>query len=178
MNGSVFDATRGMAMRIETFALAALALVMTGCASSSVMQLDANTVEISTSAAPACGSQGAQRVAVKNAAIETLRRGYDRYVILGAQAENNVGVVGHTPLTANTYGSGTINTYSNQATYNGQSNTYYSGGQPIIAGTHDQKLAVRMFKGDDPQAANAVDARQVLGPEWQKAVTKGAGATC
>jgi hypothetical protein len=155
-----------------------MGLLLSGCASSSVMDLDRNTIEISTSAAPACGAQGAQHVAVKTAAIETLRRGYDSYIILGAQAENNVGVVGHTPITAQTYQNGTINAYGNRATYSGTANTYVSGGQPIIGGSHDQKLAVRMFRADDPQGASAVDARQVLGPEWQKAVQKGAGSIC
>ena len=152
--------------------------MLSGCASSSVMDLDRNTIEISTSAAPACGSQGAQQVAVKTAAIETLRRGFDSYIILGAQADNNVGVVGHTPITANTFQNGTINAYGNRATYSGTANTYVSGGQPIIGGSHDQKLAVRMFKANDPQGANAVDAKQVLGPEWQKVVQKGAGSIC
>lgn len=142
------------------------------------MQMDANTIEVNTSAAPACGAQGAQRVAVKNAAIETLRRGYDKYVILGANAQNNVGVVGYTPMIANTYGSGTVSGYGNSANYYGQSNTYVSGGQPIVGGTHDQRIAVRMFRANDAQAVNAVDARQTLGPDWQKLVAKGPGQTC
>jgi len=29
-----------------------------------------------------------------------------------------------------------------------------------------------MFRGDDPAGANALDARQVLGPDWQEAVNK------
>jgi hypothetical protein len=142
------------------------------------MDLDANTVQISTSAAPVCGAQGAQQVATTRAAIETITRGYDRYVILGAQAQNNVGVVGYTPITANSYGSGTVNAYGNTATYNGQTNTFVTGGQPIIAGSHDQALTIRMFGASDPQGANAVDARHVLGPDWQKIVAKGPKATC
>ena len=54
------------------------AFLLGGCASSSVMQLDSNTVQITTSAAPVCGSQGAQQVAQKRAAYETLKRGLDR----------------------------------------------------------------------------------------------------
>lgn len=158
--------------------LCLMAFSLTACASSSVMQLDSNTVEISTSAAPVCGQQGAQQVAVKRAAIETLQRGYDRYIILGAQAQNNVGVVGYTPITANTNNSGVVNAYGNTATYNGSANTTVSGGQPIIAGTHDQKLAIRMFRAGDPQGINAVDARQTLGADWQKILAKGPGATC
>jgi hypothetical protein len=158
--------------------LLAVGLLLSGCASSSVMDLDRNTISVSTRAAPACGAKGAQQVAIKTAAIETLRRGFDRYIILGAQAQNNVGIVGHTPVIANTYQNGTINSYGNSATYTGTANTYYSGGEPIIAGTHDQEIAVRMFAVNDPQGDNAIDARRVLGPEWQKAVKKGAGATC
>lgn len=148
------------------------------CASSSVMDVAGDTIVISTAAAPACGQRGAQDVAVKRAAYETLSRGYDRYVILGAEAQNNVGVVGYTPLVANTYSSGTLNTYGNTGSYSGSSNTYVSGGQPIMGGTHDQKLAVKMFQATDPAAANAVDARRVLGPDWQKVLAKGPGSTC
>ena len=56
--------------------------------------------------------------------------------------------------------------------------SYVPGGQPIIGGTHDQKLAIRMFRAADPGAARAVDARQILGPDWQKALEKGPGHTC
>jgi hypothetical protein len=140
----------------------AIVLTLAGCASSSVIDLDSSTIQISTSAAPACGAQGAQEVAVKRAAIETINRGYDRYIILGGGQQNNVGVVGYTPITANTYGS----------------RTYVSGGQPIIGGSHDQQLMVRMFRPSDPGYENAVDARRVLGPEWQKTVAKGPGSTC
>lgn len=155
-----------------------LAPILAACANSSVMDVDTDTIVISTSAAPACGQQGAQQVAVKRAAIETIQRGYDRYIILDAKAQNNVGVVGYTPMVANTYSSGRVNTYGNMGTYSGSSNTYVSGGQPIIGGTHDQQFAVRMFRMSDPGAANAVDARRVLGPDWQKIVAKGPGATC
>lgn len=156
----------------------ALVHLLGACASSSVMDVASDTIVISTAAAPACGQRGAQEVAVKRAAYETLKRGYDKYIILDAEAESNVGVVGYTPLIANTQSYGSINTYGNSGTYSGSSNTYVTGGQPIIAGTHDQKLAVRMFRSGDPDAARAVDARQVLGPDWQKVMTKGPGLTC
>lgn len=164
-------------VRRAAMLMAGLVLV-TGCASSSVMDVASDTFVVNTAAAPVCGQRGAQDVAVKRAAYETLRRGYDKYVILGAQSDSNVGVVGYTPLVANTYSSGTIKTYGNSGTYSGSSNTYVTGGQPIIAGTHDQKLAVKMFRTGDPGAERAVDARQVLGPEWQKVLTKGPGSTC
>ena len=106
--------------------------------------MPSDTVVINTSAAPVCRAQGTQSVAAKRAAYETLRRGYDQYIILGADAQNNVGVVGYTPLTANTQSRGTFNAYGNTGTHSGSSNTYFSGGQSIIGGSHDQQLAVKM----------------------------------
>ena len=41
----------------------------------------------------------------------------------GTGYDNNVGVVGHTPIIANTYGSGSIHGNPYGATYSGQSNT-------------------------------------------------------
>jgi hypothetical protein len=155
-----------------------LCLLLVGCAKSSVMDLDSNTIQITTEAAPVCGQGGAQQVAAKRAAYETLRRGYDKYVILGGNYQNNVGVVGHTPIIANTYGSGNINTYGNTGSYSGQSSTYVSGGQPIIGGTHNQGLAVRLFRTGEPGSENAIDARNILGPEWQEIMAKEPGQTC
>ena len=155
-----------------------IANILGGCASSSVMDLDSNTIQIATSAAPVCGAQGAQQVAIKRAAYETLRHGYDSYIILGAQAQNNVGVVGYTPITANTYSNGTVNTYGGTGTFNGTSNTYVTGGQPIIAGTHDQGLAIHMFHVGEQGSESAIDAKRTLGPDWQKILAKKPGMTC
>jgi hypothetical protein len=47
-----------------------------------------------------------------------------------------------------------------------------TGGQPIYANAHNQDLIVKMFKQGDPAGANALDARQQLGPGWQDAVNK------
>jgi hypothetical protein len=137
-----------------------------------------DTIQVTSDAAPVCGQTGAQKVAARRAAIETLKRGYDRYIILDGAYRNDVRVVGTTPVIANTYGSGTVNSYGNTATYNGQSTTYFSGGQPIIGGNHSQSFLVKMFRDSDPSGGNAIDARQVLGPEWQKALKEGSAGTC
>jgi hypothetical protein len=70
-----------------------IALALAGCASSQAIRTSANTMFISTSAAPVCGGQGALRVAQQQAAIATLRAGYDRYIITGGQAQNEVAFV-------------------------------------------------------------------------------------
>ena len=137
-------------------------LFLAGCASASVMDLDANTVQVSAGAAPACGAIGAQNYAVKTAAYQTLRRGYDRYIIAGAQATAQDRFAGYTPMYANSYGNSTMIT----------------GGEPIVMTEHGQNLVVHMFHSGDPGSENAIDAKTTLGPDWQKILTKGPGNTC
>lgn len=77
-------------------AVCILGLTLAGCASSSTIPIAQDTFQVTASAAPICGSQGAQQVAVKQAAVETIRRGYDRFIVVGGQASANV--VGNTPI--------------------------------------------------------------------------------
>jgi len=151
---------------------------LAGCTHTSVMPLAGDTLEITSSAAPICGAAGAQSVAVRRAAIETISHGYDRFIVVNAAAQNNVGVIGYTPLQATTNGTANVYGNGNFATGYGQSNTYVTGGQPIIGGHHDQALVIKMFKDGDPAGANAVSARQTLGPDWQQKVSEGLSTTC
>lgn len=155
---------------MRQFVITAIAVVAAGCAQTSAIPLAQDVVKITTSAAPVCGATGAQRIAFHRAAVETIRQGYDRFVIVGGQYQNNIGVVGYTPVTAHTTGSATATGYGGYASAYGSSTTTYSGGQPIISGSHDQGLVVKMFKEGDPAAAKALSARHTLGPKWQEAV--------
>ncbi|MFM9939439.1 MAG: hypothetical protein ACKVP7_08080 [Hyphomicrobiaceae bacterium] len=150
------------------------AIGLSACTKSSAIPLAADTVQITTQAAPLCGVVGAQQVAARRASIETINRGFDRFIIVDGQYQNNVRVVGHTPVIANTTAHATA--FGNHAY--GQARTTYTGGQPIIGGSHNQGLIVKMFKEGDPAGANAVSARQMLGPDWKKAVTEGSASTC
>jgi len=143
------------------------ACALAGCARSSAIPLAQDTVQITASAAPVCGAAGAQSVAAKQAAVETIRRGYDKFIIAGAQYQNSVRVVGHTPVVAHTDGYGTITGGGGFASINTNSTTTFSGGQPIVGGSHDQGLIVKMFRDGDPAGANAVPARETLGPNWK-----------
>jgi hypothetical protein len=60
-------------------------LALGGCASAEATRTAQDSLIINSSAAPACGSLGAARVAAKQAAIETIKAGYDSYVITGQQ---------------------------------------------------------------------------------------------
>jgi hypothetical protein len=43
----------------------------------------------------------------------------------------------------------------------------------MVYGSHDQGLAVAMFRDGDPGAEQALSARDALGPEWQDKVKNG-----
>lgn len=163
-------------MKIGLLAIAAI--LLGACASSRVMPLGDNTFQISSSAAPVCGQAGAERVAFQRAAVETVNRGFDSFRILAGNYSNDVRVVGYTPVTARTTHSGSI--YASgygRATYGGTSNTYVSGGQPIVGGSHGQGLVVRMYREGEPGATGAISARGELGPDWQK-IVKSNRLTC
>lgn len=163
---------------MKCWLLFAVAVLAVGCARSATIPIANDTVQISSSAAPICGSSGAKDFAVKQAAVETLRRGFDRFIVLGGGYQNNLAVVGHTPIQSYSSGSAQGTLYGNQINAYGQTTTTTYGGQPIIAGSHDQDLTIKMFREDDPAGANAVSARQVLGPEWQSIVSSGGKHTC
>ena len=136
-------------------------LLIGGCAGAEATRTSANSLLIDAGAAPACGSAGAARVAAKAAAIETIKAGYDRYIITGGAAQNNLTV---------TQGPGTFRTTGmvSGGFYSGT--TTYQPGFPIVAGSHDRQLGVVMFRRGDPGFENALDARQQLGPDWQDQV--------
>ena len=152
--------------------LVGLAVALAGCAQTSVMQFDAQAVQISTSAAPVCGGAEAQKVAYQRAAIETINHGFDRFMIEGAGAQDNVRVVGTTPIQATTSGTTTGTLSGNSLMAQNQSTTYFTGGQPIVGGSHDQVLVVKMFTEGDPNGAAAIPARATLGPDWATIVSK------
>lgn len=148
--------------------LLGLTLLISACAGAQATRTSKNTLMIDAGAAPACGGSGAARVAAASAAIETIRAGYERYIIAGQAASSNVNV-SQLPGRYNSYGT---------ATYGGgygtfQSTTTYTPGPTIVSGSHDRSLSVVMFKPGDPGFDNAIDARESLGPNWQQLVKSG-----
>lgn len=140
-----------------------------GCTSTSVIPVSQNEFILNTSAAPACGGAGAARVATQMAAVETLRSGKTRFMIVGTQSQNNVRVMQTAPTGA--YTTSNYSAYGNSLS--GSSNTTFTGGGPLIFGEHSQQMAVRTFSPGDPGFRNAVDAKRVLGPDWEAKIEKG-----
>ena len=155
-----------MCLRLAVGSIGAIG--MAGCTSTNATPVTASAVVISTSAEPMCGRQGAQKVAFNQAAAETLRRGYDKFVIAGMHASSDVRQVGTTPVYASTT---TTGQFSGSRLYANSTTNIY-GGQPIMGGSHNQDLAVQMYKSSDPQGVNAIDARAQLGPDWEKKIAR------
>jgi hypothetical protein len=149
---------------MRVLAALALALVLGACAQGQAVRTSANTMLVQTSAAEVCGGQGALAAAQRLAAIETIRAGYDRYIVTGGEAQNNV-QVSQMPGTYNTQGTYSLGSY--------QATTTYQPGPTIVSGSHDQGLAIVMFHDGESGAQQAVSAREVLGPEWEQKVKKG-----
>lgn len=144
-------------------------VAVAGCAQTSVTQMSRNEIMVTTSAAPVCGVNGSQQVAQAMVAVETLRRGFERYIIGGAQSRDNTTIVQTGPTYANTYSTATV---SGNTAY-GSSTTYYGGQSTMIMGSHDTAMRVVMFKPGDPGYEQGVDAKATLGPEWEKKVKDG-----
>jgi hypothetical protein len=144
---------------------AAALLAVGACARTEAVRTSANTMIVQASAAPACGALGATRVAQMSAAIETIKAGFDRYIIVGAEAQNNV-VVSRGPGSYTT--NGTLTSIGGNGVY--RSTTSYNPGSTIVSGSRDQSFAIRMFKDGEAGSEQAISAREVLGKDWQERV--------
>lgn len=138
--------------------------LIAACTKTDTVQLSRNVIQITASAAPACGSSGARKLVNQQAAVETIRRGFDRYYIANLQSQNNLQVIGsHSSTHGNFYGGG----------FSG-----YTSTTPIVAGSRDAIVTVIMLNKNEPEANDALDARLILGKNWQQIVAKGSPDTC
>lgn len=117
----------------------ALCGALGGCATSNIQPMARDTFKVSTYAAPACGATGARQLAYKITSVEVIKRGGDRFVIVGDQS--------------------------------GDSFSYWSN-------NFNQGIVARMIPQGSPEFANALSAREELGPNWQEIVNRGAPVTC
>jgi len=156
-------------MKYPYISLALLTFIISGCAATTVTPVARNQFVLATSAAPVCGRTGAAKVAAKMAAVETLKRGYQRFIILGESSQNNVSVIQTGPTYATT--TGYANTYGN-TTY-GNARTTFGGNQTIFTGSNDADLNVLMLNPGERSFNDGLDAKSELGPNWQELMAKG-----
>ena len=149
--------------------LPAVSAIVVGCAGTHTVRTSADTAIVQASAEAACGSTGAARVAQRQAAIETIKAGYDRYVIFDAATANNVQL---------TQLPGSYNTSTTATGGFVSTTTTFQPGAMIPTGNYDQSFAIKMFKDDDPNASAALSAREILGPKWPEMIKAGSLTTC
>lgn len=142
--------------------LVVLAGIATGCARTSAVPVGADTIQIAVRVATICDAADADRLARRQAAVETIRRGYQDFVVIDSVGGDHAAE--HAPETARTnlFGAGATPLFSEHA--------------PLLA--HHRVLTVRMFLAGQGESATTVSARAVLGDDWEARVTKGAPTTC
>lgn len=134
---------------IRNFVVGASILVVAGCVETSVQPLTQSSFKISTEAEDMCGAKGTREIAFREAAIEVIKRGFDRFIIVGDQSKSAI---------------------------TGAVFTTYGGLQSY--GTNTQDMVVQIIQKGDPRYNDALSARQSLGPDWQVIVAKGATDNC
>ena len=142
--------------------LVVLPVVLAGCARTSTAPVGADTIEITVHVGTICEGRDAERLARRHAAVETIRRGFDDYVVIGSFGGDHT--ADEETATARTILSGS------------SGRTLFSEDAPLLA--HHRVLTVRMFQAGEGDSAATVSARAVLGDEWDAVVAKGPSATC
>lgn len=64
-------------------------IAMSACAQSSIQPMSKDTFKVATTAAPACGPNGARNVAFKTASVEVIRKGGDKFILVGDSNNSN-----------------------------------------------------------------------------------------
>jgi hypothetical protein len=96
-----------------------------------------------------CGAKGTREIAFREAAIEVIKRGADRFIVVGDQSRAEIT-------------GGMFTTYGGFQTY----------------GTNTQDMVIQIIQKGDPRMKDALSARQTLGPDWQAIVAKGSADSC
>ena len=115
-----------------------LTMLLSGCASVSSIPLSKDTFQVVANASSHCSADNAQKAAFQEAAVETIRKGFDSFVIIGSDRQSEV------------------------------AGASVWGGNASYSHEHSQALTVKMFKDGDPGSAQAISARETLGPKWQE----------
>ncbi len=90
-------------------------------------------------------------------------------MILGYGAQDNTRLVTTGPTYATT--DATVNTFGNTAY--GTATTHFGGQETFVAGRNDAQFQIVMLNPSDQGYDQGLDAKQTLGPDWQKKVDQG-----
>lgn len=139
-------------MKINFLGAVLATSLLTGCAYTDVQSLTQTSFKISTRGAPACSAEGTRNAALRSAAVEVIKKGGDRFVLISDEGSQGYARGVYSP---------------------------YGGVISVVPLVHNnQDLVVQMLSSDDPGYDNEQSARQVLGADWQTIATEGALTTC
>lgn len=136
-------------MKHNLITIAIFSFTLAACTQTSIQPLTQNSFKVATDAAPACGREGARNVAFQSAAIEVIRRGGDKFIVVADRSGSQLSGVGYDQFTGF---------------------TAYS--------TNQQDMVIQMLSQGDPQFQNGLSARESLGADWQAIVAEGTPNTC
>jgi hypothetical protein len=103
------------------------------------------------------------------AAISTIREGYKRFIVLGYGTQDNTRVVTTGPTYSNT--TGRVSRVGNVAF--GSAHTTYGGSMVSVQGSNNAEMQIVMLNPGDPGYEDGIDAKDTLGPDWEKRVEDG-----
>jgi hypothetical protein len=120
--------------------------LLSACAEQSAMRLASDMVRINVSTAPIYGALEPERRMMAMAAQETVKNGYDSFLIVDGQSGFHQNTLGVSPGYA--YGSG---------------GSFHAQGPSTVAMPRFQTaVTIKMFRVGDPAGARAINAREIL----------------
>lgn len=75
----------------KIFIASACASYLAACATASVIQVAQDSLIVQIKAGTDCGPHAALQLAQKQAAVETIRAGFDRYIVVGSDSQGGRG---------------------------------------------------------------------------------------
>lgn len=149
-------------MRLHLIGFVMVALAVTACAEQSAMRIAADTVRIHVSTAPIYGSLEPERRVMRMAAEETIKSGFDRFLIVGGASDFKPNVIGYTPSQYQSTGSATVTGAPGGMVGSATSQSSYTGPRPVAMPRFESTVVIKMFKFNDPAGANGLDARAII----------------
>lgn len=139
-------------MRFFSSGVLVLSTFLTGCAFTDVQPITATSFRVSTEGAPVCAASATRNVAFQAGAIEVIKRGGDRFIVVGNQSGQSSGGAIYNP--------------------------YVGGGIVTPMSRTNEDVIIQMLSPGDPGYDNGLSARQVLGADWEAIVAGGTSNTC
>lgn len=150
------------------FALVIAAVSLSGCAEQAATRLAGDTVRLHISTAPIYGALEPQRRAMRMAAEETVKNGYDKFMIVDSANAYRPNVIGQTPAQYQSSSHATVAGGPGGISGYGASQATYTGPRTIAMPRFESDVIVKMFKAADPAGSNAIDAREILKADVRK----------